>query len=114
MDQLLAIEMHKQVVELVSETIVVVRDQRTIAAQVDAQQVRDQRAIVRPVIGLRVIGLRVPATVQPEIDLRVLDLGIHGRVVAAVDQIPVETIAHAIANPTTATAIEMNPYRSLA
>ena len=109
MDQLLAIEMHKQVVELVSETIVVVRDQRTIAAQVDAQQVRDQRAIVRPVI-----GLRVPATVQPEIDLRVLDLGIHGRVVAAVDQIPVETIAHAIANPTTATAIEMNPYRNLA
>jgi len=82
---------------------------------VDAQQVRDQRAIVRPVIGQRVIGQRVPATVQPEIDLRVLDLGIHGRVVvAAVDQIPVETIAHGIANPTTATAIEMNPYRSLA
>jgi hypothetical protein len=76
--------------------------------------VRDRRAIVLPVIDLRVIGQRAPATVQPEIDLRVLDLGIHVRVVAAVDQIPVETIAHAIANPTTATAIEMNPHRSLA
>ena len=70
MDQFLAIEMHNQVVDLASETIVVVRDQRTIAAQVLAHQVRDHRAIVRPVIGQRVIGQRVPATGQPELDLR--------------------------------------------
>jgi hypothetical protein len=113
MDQFLAIEIRNRVVDLGSETIAV-RVQRTTEARVDAQQATAQQATDQQVIGQPVIGQRALVAVQLEIDLRVLDLGIHARVVVAVVLTPAATTARAIANPMIATQTETIQHRSLA